>query len=593
MYFWTNHPFLRILIVFSLGILLSRFGIAFSPLNIVILLISFFLLILIGKSVIKKRSNLFWGQGLLVCIILIGNYRYTQSSQENRPANDWSKCQSYMAIIDSYPVDKSNHIIYEIMTSSFISEKSVINEKTRIQLYIDKNDSSGVIFNYGDKIQIEGRPLDIEKPKNPYAFDFSHYMADQHIYMQQFTSSFQVKIIKQHCGNPLLESIYRIRSYFEATIKSQIKGKQEQAIILALLIGIKGQLDDEIKTAYASAGAMHVLAVSGLHVSIIYFLLHWLFRGIPYRDFKRYVMPTLCIIVLWTYALLTGFSPSILRAVTMFSIVICSEILSRKRQIFNSLAFAAFLLLLYEPHFLFNVGFQLSFLAVVGIVFLYPKLYALWKIENWMFDYCWKITCVSLAAQMATFPLSIYYFNQFPTYFLLTNILVIPAAFLIMILGIVLLLFGNYAHWIGQTLEFSVFWLNKFMIRVDGIYGSVIEWVYFSLFQVLLIYLFYLCCIALFNTRKIYWARLILMIAGMFSLDSIVRIIDQSQKKELLFYSSNRNGFIDKITSLNASMYVLDSVDNMLTEKNKVSQFRIQNELPPLQRAYHPPNHLL
>lgn len=578
---WTNHPFLRITIVFALGILSARLDASPPVDSLFWLSIAIFIFAIGIKLLFKKISNSYIGNLILSAVFFVGAYHYEStdtSSQKNALNNSWENCQASIGIINSFPIEKEKYVVYEVLLSMGIRDTVIFENSTTLLLY-EKKDSVTRPRNYGDKIRIEGHPFLIGGAKNPYEFDFSHYMADRHIYFQQFVTPEQITHLSSHQANDLMAAILRVRSHFEEIIKSQINNKDEQAIVLALLLGIKGQLDTEVKAAYAAAGAMHVLAVSGLHVSIIYFILNWLFRGIPPGSFKRFACPAISIIALWIYALLTGFSPSIIRAVTMFSIIIFAKILDRKTQVYNSLAFAAFVLLLFDPMFLFNVGFQLSFLAVTGIVYIYPQLYALWKIHNRVGDFFWKLVCVSLAAQIATFPLSIYYFHQFPSYFLVANMVVIPAAFVIMILGLTMLAFGSLSGWIGWLLEYLVGLINTFVGFFTKLDGSVIDWIYISGFQTTLIYAAIILFFALFKYRRFSYAWMIILIISIFSIDKTIELNQRHAKEELVFYSLSKGQLIDQTVQFQATLFALDSTLKLEDHVRHVEPYRLRNAL--------------
>ena len=261
---------------------------------------------------------------------------------------------------------------------------------------------------------------------------------------------------------------------------------EELAVISALLLGYKDLLDRETIMIYSSSGAMHVLAVSGLHVGIIYLLLNSLFLFFEKFKYGKYLKAVLLILSLWAYALLTGLSPSVLRATTMFSFIIIGSALNRETNIYNTLAASAFVLLLYNPYILLQVGFQLSYAAVLGIVYLQPKLYKLMYTKHWLLDKIWAITTVSIAAQLATFPLGMYYFHQFPNYFLLSNLFVIPLATFIIGGGVLLFaisaipfLSGFLAFVVNKILlllNFSVQWVENLPYSLSlGICITVIE----------------------------------------------------------------------------------------------------------------------
>ncbi|SMD32309.1 competence protein ComEC [Reichenbachiella faecimaris] len=581
---WTNRPFLRIILAFALGILAARHDFTISLLALQYLILSLFILVVVVKAVFKNTPNIILANLLLVSIGLIGMHHYGSSNSYNKRLliqSTWNECKAFIGTITSFPTEKEKYMVYHVDVNLGIQDSGFLNIPTKILLYEKKAAEQNSTLVYGDKVRIEGHPYLIDEAKNPHEFDFAKYMADQHIYLHQFVTHDQITLIGKHKANALMSAVYRIRSHFESVIKSNINGKDEEAIVLALLLGIKGQLNPEIKTAYATAGAMHVLAVSGLHVSIIYFLLNWLFKGIPPGNFKRFVTPTISIMALWLYALLTGFSPSILRAVTMFSCMIFAKILDRKNQVFNSLSFVAFVLLIFDPTFLFNIGFQLSFLAVAGIVYLYPKLYQFWDIQNRVGDYLWQLVCVSLAAQIATFPLSIYYFHQFPSYFLIANLIVIPVAFAIMILGLGVLAFGSFTPWIGWFLEELVGFMNCFVARIQVLDGSVIDWIYMSSFQTFLIYMAIIAFLCLLRYKKISYAWLMLFIITGFSLDRIWHILIRSNTNDMAFYSMGKSPIIDQVEKFEAQLFTLDSIFDFEKLEQHISPNRIHNLLPP------------
>ncbi|HKI90069.1 MAG TPA: ComEC/Rec2 family competence protein, partial [Draconibacterium sp.] len=225
--------------------------------------------------------------------------------------------------------------------------------------------------------------------------------------------------------------------------RSQHLGEEQFEILSALTLGYKRGLDPEIKTVFSSSGAMHVLAVSGLHVGIIYGVLLFILGFLKRRKAGRLLFVLLTLFCLWAFAFITGLSPSVERAATMFSLLVIGENLKRRINVYNSLAASAMLLLLLNPNNLFEVGFQLSYAAVFGIVFLQPKLAKTIKVKTKVGRFFWVLLTVSIAAQLATFPITLFYFNQFPTYFWLANLLVIPAVSILIPLGLSLLIFAK------------------------------------------------------------------------------------------------------------------------------------------------------
>jgi competence protein ComEC len=266
---------------------------------------------------------------------------------------------------------------------------------------------------------------------------------------------------------------------------------KEHGVISALLVGDRSFLDPQLRNDFADAGAVHILAVSGLHVGIIYLLFLSVFNFLL-REKMRLFKFFLILAVLWGYAAFTGFSPSVLRAATMFSFIAAGKYNSRYVNTYNMIAASALFLLAVNPLLITQIGFQLSYLAVIGIVFFHPKFRALLVIENKYIDMLWSLVCVSFAAQLATFPLSIYYFHQFPMLFMITNIVVIPLATLILYFGVawVVLLWipfvSDILGWI--TIIFTRI-LNTFVELINTIPFAKMDGLYMSSLSVMLTYM--------------------------------------------------------------------------------------------------------
>ncbi|NNE54598.1 MAG: ComEC/Rec2 family competence protein, partial [Flavobacteriales bacterium] len=276
-------------------------------------------------------------------------------------------------------------------------------------------------------------------------------------------------------------------------------------VVAALTLGDKSQLDKDTRNAFAMAGAMHVLAVSGLHVGILFMVIQKLLKPLSRLKNGSWFKTVILIATLWFYATLTGLSPSVLRTSTMFTFIALASHGGRQSNIYNTLAASAFLLLAIDPHLLFNVGFQLSYCAVIGIIWLQPVIYRVWFIKHKVGNWLWQLTSVSLAAQIATFPLGIFYFEQFPNLFLLTNILVIPAATALLICGL-----GFYAScWIPEVNQLVAWVVDKIAAGMNGgvcwvesIPFSSTQDLYISLGQMALIYAVIISLFLWFEHKK-------------------------------------------------------------------------------------------
>ncbi len=280
---------------------------------------------------------------------------------------------------------------------------------------------------------------DLLPPLNPNQFNYKDYLKKQHIYHQIFIKNNEFLVLDKSS-----RSIFGFASNLRETINKKLKPfsfkPDELAIINALLLGQRKDVSEETYNNYANAGAIHILAVSGLHVGIILIILNFLFRPIERVRFGLYIKTILIIILLWCFAIVAGLSPSVMRAVTMFSIVAIGLNFKRATNIYNTLAISIFILLLFKPSFLFEVGFQLSYLAVFSIVWIHPLIFKLLKPKFLAPKKLWEIFTVTIAAQIGVFPVSLFYFHQFPGLFFISNLVIIPFLGAILGLGILVIL---------------------------------------------------------------------------------------------------------------------------------------------------------
>jgi competence protein ComEC len=390
------------------------------------------------------------------------------------------------------PVEKENSLRAKVTVQQLIDSSGKTYPVTgKALLYLEKDALARSIF-YGDVLLIKNRLEEIGPPKNPGEFDYEEYMSFQQIHHRTFLDSSDWVHYQSNRGNPFYSTIYEIRHYFLAVLERQIQNDEALAVASALLLGYRAKLGNDVVLAYSSSGAMHVLAVSGLHVGIIFLILRSALAPLYRKKNWEVIGVGITLLCIWLYAMLTGLAPSVLRASTMFSLIIIGTTIRRDTNIYNILAATAFLLLCFDPFLIMEVGFQLSFCAVAGIVFLQPKIYNLLIVRNWLGDKIWAITAVSFAAQLSTFPISLLYFHQFPTLFPISNLIVIPAAFAILHVGL-----GLFAlHWlkyigdaVGWLLNTMITWLNKAIFFLDNLPYSLIQGISISVPESWLIYI--------------------------------------------------------------------------------------------------------
>ena len=346
---------------------------------------------------------------------------------------------------------------------------SVSNKKTKGKLLVNiQKDSLTKQHTIDDILLVSTKIVKIQKPLNPHQFDYAAYMKKLGVYNQVRIS--RNAILKVKKGEYTLRGIAEsIRQHLISKLKKSSITKDEQSIIQALVLGQRRDIDKTLYANYAAAGAVHILAVSGLHVGILFFILKWLFY--PLRSIKRgkLVEGILIILCLFCFALLAGLSPSVVRAATMFSLFLFAEQIQKPTNSINTLFLSYLLLLLINPLWLFQVGFQLSYLAVLFILLIQPKLFGYWYPKNWFLRKFWAIVTVTIAAQLGVIPLSLYYFHQFPGLFILTNVVVLPFLGILLGAGILIVLLSA----IDLLPEWLSFLYNKFVSTLN----SFINWV--------------------------------------------------------------------------------------------------------------------
>lgn len=591
MYNWVPFPFLRITFFFVIGIIAC----VYIDVDLEIVTLLFIASVTIFVNLIAyliARKHRFIALNGLVAITLFASvflmgYAITWMST---PVNEHShiihltnKIVAYTAIVKEQPVEKENsHRILVDITEVKTGEVWQKSEG-KIIVYV-KKDTLLSKLKYGQKIIVTGNPQEIGAPKNPEEFNYKQYVGFQGIYRQHFIDSEELLIVQEGLGNKIMSYSYEARNWCEQLLKQYVHTPRERAIALALIIGVKDEIDSDINSAYAAAGAMHVLAVSGLHVGVIYWIVSFLFKPYQKRKYGKWVFLAVTLIGLWSYAFVTGLSASVLRAVTMFSFVTIGAVTNRQSNIYNTLSVSAFVLLCYNPYLIMAVGFQLSFLAVFGIVYLQPKIHNLIYVQNKWLDKVWAITSVSIAAQIATAPLVVLYFHQLPSYFFVSNLFVIPGAFVMLCLGLGLFAFnwipliGDFVGWLLS----KVIWVvNELVFLIREIPHNTIDNIYLSTFQAWCIILIIAALLGLLYFRKMYWMVFMSFAIIGFSSTAIALSRKNINTNEIVFYAVNNAVAIDFIKGNYAYLY---TDDELVLNKDKlkfhVAPYRLKKGLP-------------
>jgi len=497
---------------------------------------------------------MFYLAGYLLCA------QHTEIYNEKHFSNFLRKDSMLVLQIDE-PLAESAKTYKTIGKVIAITDSTSIQQVIgKVQIYLRK-DSAAFALKYGDWILVKNNFAALPDAKNPREFNYKRFMGFRNIYHQAFFEKEDWLLYEEDKGNPLMAGVLQLRGSLLSILRNYVKDDQAYAVSSSLILGLREKLDDELIKAYSSSGAMHVLAVSGLHVAIMFQIFSYLFFFLDKNSRLKTFKSLIIVLIIWGYAALTGLSPSVLRAAVMFTFVALGSNMKRITNIYNMLAGSAFALLLYNPYYLMEVGFQLSYLAVIGIVMLQPKIYPLYYTRNWVLDKVWMITAVSIAAQVATFPLGLLYYYQFPVYFLVSNLFVIPVSTAILYLGV--LLFGVF--WIpginqlvGFLLEKSLWLMNWVVLTIDALPYALLQGISISVPESWFIYASLLAVVAF-----IYWRRNSFLLAALMWVVlllgwNVAEKIQNQYQRTLIVYSVSKNTAIDFISG-SEHLFIADS----------------------------------
>lgn len=370
---------------------------------------------------------------------------------------------------------------------------------------------------YGSRISFKKDLTPLVSNRIPGAFDYAAYASQQGIYHQVYLSAGSYTIDPPENAASAKRLMFDWREAILRIINRYIPGKKEAGLAEALLVGYKDNLDKDLIQSYSDTGVVHVIAISGLHLGLIYLMLSLVLKPFGRKKMMRWVRPLFIVTGLWIFSIIAGSSPSVLRSAVMFTFIVVGELGAKKTPILNSLSASAFLLLCYKPAWLFDAGFQLSYIAVLSLVLFMRPVYNSLYVENKLLDMGWQLSAVTIAAQILTTPLSVYLFHQFPVYFLITNLVCIPLSSLILIAELILCAISflpALASITGESTAFLIRIMNGFIRYMEKIPGGKLQMLQADFFQVVLLYLLVIAIsLSVTSTRKVYlYFTLVLLI---------------------------------------------------------------------------------
>lgn len=559
MIFWSSFPFVRLVIPFGVGIFLGlNFSLGLTPAIVVSL---FGLLIgLVLLHIFNRSFKANYVTGILISTLFIGlgvGYSSMHTMQETRGVNDVPTNTVWLGKVQSVKQKEGKAQSLVVQIQKFKKNDSWENVDFKLLVY---NKDSLFDPHVGDLIAGEGKLVPTMSPQNPAQFNYQRFLESKNIYL----TSFEDEFIKLKSNNSLIRYAEMARASIIQIYKELKITDNNLAVLVALTLGDKSYLDAELQQQYAGAGAMHILAVSGLHVGIVFLIFNFLLSKLPDGLSYRIIQTVTLLLVIWAFAFLAGLSPSVQRAGWMFSFVIISKLLKRNSNVLNSIAVSAFLLLLLDPNNLFQVGFQLSYSAVIGIVLIHPVVYKLLYWPNWLMDKVWSLLVVSFAAQIATLPFTLAYFHQFPNYFLVANLLVIPLAFGIVLGSVIivcLFLLFNSDLYLASILDWLLTALNESILFVTAIPGAMSEGIWMSELSILFLIGAIISFLIFIYHKAVKAFTLVLCFIIGIQITELLATYEALQTKQITFYAF-KNPAWSVIKGRTAEIYLVEGVSD-------------------------------
>ncbi|PAW94589.1 hypothetical protein CKK33_14255 [Mucilaginibacter sp. MD40] len=498
-------PVVLLLLPFIAGIACGIWNAYEQPYTWVGILLALLATVFIALNIAYQTLRLYhyrWiGTLLIIPILFLTGLLFTLSRNELNHADHFSRQQAkYLLVnINSEPSVKSEVTRF---TADIVSayDGKAYHHTTGTMLIAVKDKLATNLF-YGEQLLIPANYSAPDPPFNLGEFNYKQYLANKHIHQQAYLYPGQYRVLGSGKGNQLISYALQTRQQLVDKLRHNMKDTTAMAVASTLILGYKADLSADVMQTYAKTGTIHILSVSGGHVAILLGLLVYILGFLPNKQ-TRVFKAVIILMVIWAYAVLTGLSPAVCRAAVMITLIIAGKTYSRQLNSLNLLAVSAFVLLLYDPYLLTDVGFQLSYLAVAGILILQPVIYGLLSIRNKWLDKLWLACSVSVAAQAFTFPLSLYYFHQFPAYFIVSNLLIVLPVGLIMYAGLLLLVLPQWP-WVSQALgwllEKSILMMNRMLAFVEQLPFASINKVWITPMELVL-----LSCIVLMVAYFLY-----------------------------------------------------------------------------------------
>lgn len=572
----SHLPLVKVILPFISGILIFSFYT--FPIRPFLWVAIILLAVLLVTHLFFKKYDIKLVQTILIISLLfcIGGILSLQNNPVNH-VRHFSKYNGDFAegIISKTIEEKEKSYKTVIAISKLIdSSQKAIPVDGNLLVYIQK-DSLFKTMEIGDEVLFQLKAKEVEVPKNPGQFDYQNYLKHKSIYQQQYLASHQISILEKHKSLWLKRFSNSIGIYVQSILRKYIPEKEHFALADGILLGHRADIDVELYDAFAFTGIIHILSVSGLHVGIIYGMLLFFLSFIKDRNKQIKIAKFIFIsLFIWMFTFVTGFSAACVRAAILFTLLNYGKLNKENVSNLNILAGAALLQLLIDPQNIFDIGFQLSYLAMLGLFIFTKPIYTLFYFPNKLADWTWKLWSASIAAQLFTVPLAIYYFGNFPTYFLFANIFAIPLSTVILWLGIFIIPFSfipNVALLIGWLESKVIGLFIKLTYLFSGLPLGKMNNLYISKIQLIILFI----AVLLFAFYVIQRKGLYIISGLMLFLTTIcisyAYSIQHINQNNIVLYSTQKN-FIAAVNKQNHQIII--SKDTII---EKTFSFSIKN----------------
>jgi len=547
-------PFVRLFLFFIAGVIIEWYLQIALQLLLYALIIPTLYLIVHLVLPLSLKFTFRWLNG--VCILLVFailgslvTYTHDIRHQARWYQNNYSTESKILVTVDEPLVAKTNS--YKALATVNAVSPNGSWQKTdgKILVYFKKGNTQPAI-EYGSQLIIQKPLQEITNSGNPGAFDYKRYCLFHDITAQVFVKENDYTVLPTKNINWLYKTLFDLRDGTIHSLQENIPGEKEQGVAEALLIGYREDLDKDLVQAYSNTGVVHIIAISGLHLGMIYAAMVWLFSFFKQNRTSRILKAIIILFVLWTFTLIAGAVPSIMRSAVMFTFIVLGDLLGKRSNMYNTLAASAFCMLVTNPFMLWDVGFLLSYAAVISIITFRKYIYNWLYYQNKLLDMVWGLTSVTLSAQILTIPIVVFYFHQFPNFFLITNFVAVPLSGFILYGEILLLIFSiisPVAKGIGFILGYMLKGMDAFIENINALPIAVWNNLQLSVLETwMLLGIFISICVWLmFRSSKAFITSIAL--ACIFFVSLSFDYIERNRQQKLIVYNVPKQCAIDVI----------------------------------------------